>query len=224
MTEGKDIRMKTNRTISKSALITMTGFAISMVMCFADLPVSGTVRNIIIISGIVLIYLGILLSRKDSPYLDNSKASALADALDFDLVGNFKEYKKVLSAKDKNGNYHMYSAWKAGLLNKYNRYGEETPDKKKAVITDDIAYYLRDIKRGSEDKADLFKSIMVPAEFGIVASIYELDLAPLTGEACFAAVIFLSVALCVLFAVEIKARNKIITFVGDFCEVLGIPV
>ena len=37
-------------------------------------------------------------------------------------------------------------------------------------------------------------------------------------------VIIVTIALCMLFAVEIHARNKVIRFVDDFCEILNIPL
>ena len=214
-----------SKRFNKTTIISSVGFILSMGMAFIDIEMNSTLKNILVIGGLVFIYLGFILARMEASFSDNKKTLAWADQLGFDLSVHYNDYKRIMDTKD---NY-MYSAWKEDLLKSFCRYDDgdsdnKDTDVKKQKITDDIQHYLKDIRRETSERVELFNSILVPAEFGIVASIYELDFEALSGEYKLLVVIMTTIALVLLFAVEINYRNRIIRFVDDFCEVLGIPL
>ena len=204
--------------ISKPALVSIVGFVLSMGVAYTN--VSKPVKNACIIGGLCLIFLGVVLSRLGSSISDNKKIVAWSKYIEFDLPIHYMDYKKVMNTKDQ----FKYSTWRDDLLEKYNVYDAAETDSKKKSITADIQHYLKDIRRDAAEKVELFQTILIPAEFGVVASMYELDFENLTGEYRLVAVIIVTIALCMLFAVEIHARNRVIRFVDDFCEILNIPL
>lgn len=196
----------------------MIGFV--MEVAASLLPLHNVyIRNGLLISGVLLIIVGMLQFRKDNPFVDKSE-SIIADDIGFDFNGYFKEYKNVLSTKE---GTIKYSKWRDDLLRKFNRYGQEGKNGKKHISAD-VRFYLKESKRRAEEKVETVKSIMVPAEFGIVASVYELDIAPISDETAFAIVMILSLILVAVCTVEINSGNKIVKFIDDFCEVLEIPL
>lgn len=211
---------KNNKIISIPSLMVLTGFVLNIVTGFFDLHLSTAMRNAGIILGVVLIIIGFILSRYNSNFLEKKQNTQWKEILGFDLFDLYADYRKIMNTKEK----LMYSEWKKNLLNEYNKFGEANPDKKKKTINDDIKYYLKELKRNSEEKIELFKTILLPADFGIIASVVELDIAPFNGDMGFAIVMIVSIIMCVFFAVEINSGNKVIKFVDDFCEVLEVPV
>lgn len=209
-----------SKKINKTALISLVGFVLSMGMAILDIEMDSTLKKILVIGGITLIYLGFILSRIEASFSDNKKTLAWAEQLGFDLSEPYNNYKRIMDTRD----HYMYSAWKEDLLKNFCRYNGKDNENGKQEITEDMQHYLKDIRRETSERVELFNSILIPAEFGIVASIYELDFEALTGEYKLVAVIMTTIALVWLFAVEINYRNKIIKFIDDFCEVLGIPL
>jgi uncharacterized membrane protein HdeD (DUF308 family) len=209
---------RTNKLISLPTILVVIGFILNISTSFFDLHLSTTVRNAAIILGIILIIVGVILSRHNSNFLDKKQNTEWKDILGFDLFDLYRDYRKIMNTKEK----LMYSEWKENTLKEYNKFDETNSDKK--TINDDIQYYLKELKRSSEEKIELFKTILLPADFGIIAAVVELDIAPFNGDMGFAIVMLISIVMCLFFAVEINSANKVIKFVDDFCNVLDIPV
>lgn len=203
--------------LNKTTILILAGFALEVVAGVIKLP-NTYIRNGLIILGVALIFISMLEVKKNSPFVE-AKESEIADDIGFDFNGHFRDYKNVLSNKE--GSI-KYSTWRDGLLKKYNRYGQTEPKKKQ--ITEDIRFYLKESRRKAEEKSDTVKSIMVPAEFGIVASVYELDIGPITDEMALIVVMVMTAALVILCGVEIGQCNRIRKFIDDFSEVLDIPL
>ena len=212
MTSKKNYIFKFNKT----TIIMLIGFALEAVTVFLDIP-NVLLKNILVITGIALIFLSMLEVKRNSPFLERDEED-IADDIGFDFNGHFRDYRNILSRKE---GTIKYSTWRDGLLKKYSRYGES--DSKKKKITEDVRFYLKESRRKAEEKADTVRSIMVPAEFGIVASVYELDVAPISDEMAFVIVMVMTAALVFLCGTEINQCNRIAKFIDDFCEVLDIP-
>lgn len=210
---------KQNRfKLSKASIVMLAGFALEAGAGLLDLPRSF-IRNSLIVTGLALILVSAIMVRKDNPFSEKKEAE-IAEYIGFDFPGHFKDYLKVLDRKL--GNI-KYSTWRDDLLTKYNRFGTDT-DPKKKTITQDIRYYLKESRRKAEEKTENIKVVIIPAEFGIIASLYELDIAPISDEMKFGLIFVLSAVLILLCSVEIRSGNKIIKFIDDFCEVLEIPL
>lgn len=203
--------------LNKTTVLILTGFALEIAAGIGKIP-NVYIRNGLIILGVAIIFISMLEVRKNSPFVEK-KESDIADDIGFDFNGHFRDYKNVLSNKE--GSI-KYSTWRDTLLKKYNRYGQTEPKKKQ--ITEDIRFYLKESRRKAEEKCDTVKSIMVPAEFGIIASVYELDIGPISDEMAFIVVMVMTAILVTLCGVEINQCNKIRKFIDDFCEVLEIPL
>jgi hypothetical protein len=204
--------------LNRASIVMLIGFALEVGAGCLNLP-NSYIRNALIIAGIAIIFISMIMVRKDNPFSEKKEA-AIAEDIGFDFGGQFTEYLNVLSRK---AGSLKYSTWRNNILKTYNRFGTES-DSKKKNITQDIRYYLKESRRTAEEKVENVKVVMIPAEFGIIASIYELDLAPITDEMAFAIVMVFTALLIFLCSVEIKSGNKIIKFIDDFCEVLEIPI
>ena len=205
-------------SFTKETAIIIAGFALEAVTSFVDMP-DGIVRKVLIIGGLLLIFTGMIMVRLNNPYSD-STGSLVADDVRFDFEGHFNEYRNVLSRKK--GSI-KYSTWRNDILKKYRKFGDESDTKKKA-ISQDVRFYLKESRRKSAEKVETVKTILIPAEFGIVASLYELDISYLSGEMRLFLVILLSIVLCTVCSVEINTGNKVIKFIDDFSEILEIPI
>lgn len=214
MSKKKDPGFK----LSKESLLILTGFAFGVLAPLID-NTNSIVQKTITISGLCLIFAGMLLVRLNNPYSDK-KESLVADDLGFSFGDHFNEYRNVLSRKE--GSI-KYSTWRDNILKKYRKFGDDS-DSKKKTISQDIRFYLKESRRKAQEKVETVKTILIPAEFGIIASIYELDIAPLSGEMKFVVVLVLSAVLCLLCSVEINTGNKVVKFIDDFCEILEIPL
>ncbi len=204
---------KNNKIIfSKETIIIILGLILEIATNFIKIN-NNYIRNGLIIAGVSLIFLGMILVRKNNPFASR-KDQKLAQKIGFDFSGQFSEYRKVSDVIN-------YSTWRQKLLDTYNTYDDAG---KKKSISRDICYYLKESRRKADEKVDIVKTILIPAEFGIIASIYELDINHLSGEIKFVVVMILSAALCLLCSVEITSGNKVIRFIDDFCEVLHIPL
>lgn len=202
---------------NKVNLIMFAGFIMELLAGVLDLP-NVYIRNGLIIAGIVLIFTSMIISRLDDHI--SEKEAETGRRLGLDISAYYRDYVKILKGKQ---SPVLYSSWREGLLKDYNRFGA-APDKKKKIITEDIRYFLKEIRRRSEEKVENIKVIMIPAEFGIIASLYELDIAHIPDEMKFALIMVFTAVLILLCSVEIKAGNKAIKFIDDLCEVLDIPV
>ena len=204
--------------LTKETGIIIAGFALEVSASFIQSP-NNLINKIMVICGLILIFAGMILVRFNNPYTD-SRESLVADDLQFDFESRFNEYRNVLSKKK--GSI-KYSTWRNDLLRTYRKYGDES-DSKKKVISQDIRFYLKESRRKAQEKVETVKTILIPAEFGIVASLYELDITQLSGEMRLALVILFSIVLCVICSVEINTGNKVVKFIEDFCEILEIPL
>ena len=87
----------------------------------------------------------------------------LISLVGFDLSEPYNNYKRIMDTKD----HYMYSAWKEDLLKKICRYNGKDNENGKQEITEDMQHYLKDIRRETSERVELFNSILIPAEFGI---------------------------------------------------------
>lgn len=197
---------KKKAVFNKYTFIVLLGFGLEILSSFFTEVV---VRNGLVLGGLFLIFVGMILMRKANPY-SGRRESALCRELGFDFEGLFNSYLTVNARKSG----IRYSSWKEDVLSKY-------PPKS---VSEDLRYYLKDCRRRALEKVDTVKTILIPAELGIIASVYELDIEPLTGEMKLVVVLIMSACLCLLCSVEIDSGNKVAKFVEDLCEVLEIPL
>lgn len=204
--------------LSWASVVMIAGFILEVAAGVLDIQ-DSYIRNGMIIAGVVLIFASMLVVRSENPFSEK-RESKVSREIGFDLSGHFNEYSKIMNSKQ---GFVKYSSWRSDLLKKYNLFGADS-DTKKKTITQDIRYYLKESRRKAEEKVENIKVIMIPAEFGIIASLYELDIAPISDEMKFGLIMVFTALLILLCSVEIKSGNKIIKFIDDFCEVLDIPV
>lgn len=200
-------------------LITVSGFLLGILMVLIGNSIDQSLKNVLTITGVVLIFLGVFLSRLRSPVSGFGEGNERELGAPF--YDHYSDYKRIGQHKKKSAPI-TYSEWKKSLLEEYNPYGTPAPDPDKKVLTEDFRHFLKEQKRDMEERVELFKSLTIPAEFGIVASVYELDMPPFDGEVGFAIVIALTMILGFFFVIELNFGNKVVRYTEDLAEVLGI--
>lgn len=159
------------------------------------------------------------------------------DAAEFNLKKHYMEYCNMLNSlpsenpstsSDKKDKPLRYSTWHDNLRKNYRKTLSE--EKKKMTtgsnsergFTLDMKYSLKRVKRNIDLMDDLYKTVFLPGELGFIAIVCTAGI--FKDYAAFAAAAVLTIVVCVMFGRMINANHRIVFFVDDVVDVLGIDI
>ena len=203
-------------------IIVLLGFALLILDMMLLTKTYIVVQVVLLLAGVFLLIVGLVKNIRQTIETDEMIALEMGKEVQFDITSCFDEYKRTQKSKRGNTDSMKYSTWHDNVLRDYNRYDDTTPCKKKRSISLDAVQSLKRIKRRASMLDDVYKTLLIPAELGLIASLCDSELFDGMGQ--IAAIIVLIAFVSFVFVVFIAKNSTIIEFVDDFCSVLHIPL